>query len=602
MKRRRKILCALCSLLLLTQGLGPAWGQDAVSARSDEGSALTSAGLPDLSRPLELSLAQAKQIALDNNLDLQNARRDLRMAELDIVRAKSTYDPYIQTNANYSKQTKPSSQAVFGRTSESASIDVSTGITTVTGGSASIAFNNSRSESDSVFSTLNPSYNTDLTLNLRQPLLKNRYNDTREMDIDQKSNDYERSKLALDSKSLEIESQVEDAYWSLVRSRLDLDLQRMGVEVAQRMDNITRSQVRAGAAAAVSTTQSEANLASAKASLIRSENDYRKSQTSLKTVLNIVDQDFWSLEIVPTDLPSYEPVEYDKNAVINEAIANNFALRQTRFSIANTEISNQKAKNSTLPQLDLSASVGVSGLAGTDNQSDQVVDTGFVVPNPFPPEQFPQPYMVERRVVQGQPSDYKGDYLDAVNNMFDGDNLSWSAGLVFNVPIGNRAAKSDLERTMLSYEKQLSDLRDLQRQTFINMVNIIYDLEAAQRSLLAAQDASRLQKQNLDTEEKKFALGLNTSYEVLQAEQSFEQARSSEIGSLIDYNKAVGKLTRARQGYISGGAASMTSLPAGLPAAAGTGAASGIDQSMIQKYSGSVPAGMDINSLKSMLP
>jgi outer membrane protein TolC len=192
--------------------------------------------------------------------------------------------------------------------------------------------------------------------------------------------------------------------------------------------------------------------------------------------------------------------------------------------------------------------------------------------------------------------------LDAVNNMFDGDNLSWSAGLVFNVPIGNRAAKSDLERTMLSYEKQLSDLRDLQRQTFINMVNIIYDLEAAQRSLLAAQDASRLQKQNLDTEEKKFALGLNTSYEVLQAEQSFEQARSSEIGSLIDYNKAVGKLTRARQGYISGGAASMTSLPAGLPAAAGTGAASGIDQSMIQKYSGSVPAGMDINSLKSMLP
>ncbi|HUT55110.1 MAG TPA: TolC family protein [bacterium] len=605
MRRRLKLVAALAGLGLFLQ-VPPAGRVLAQEIPGGIGADLTvknSAGLDDLTRPLPLTLEQGKRAALDNNLDLQNARRDLRMAELDITRAKAGYDPYFKTDSSYSESTKPSSQAVFGNTSKTSSVNLSTGVTTVTGGNVSVDFRNSRSESDSVFSTLNPSYNTDLTLNVSQPLLKNRYNDTRAMDLEQKRNDYERTRLALESKTLDIESQVEDAYWSLVRSRLDLDLKRKSVELAQRMNEITKTQVRAGASAAVSTTQTEANLASAKAGLIRSENDYRKSQTTLKMVLNLEDQDFWSLEIIPTDLPRYQPVEFDKNAVISEALANNFSLMQSKLSIRNAEITNLQARNRTEPQLDLRGSVGVSGLAGTDNPQDSLVETGFVVPNPLPPAQFPQPYMVERIMVPGQPSDFKGDYMDALNNMLEGDNLSWSAGLTLNVPLGNRAAKSDLERTLLSYEKMLSDLKNSERQVFINMINIIYDLDAAHRSLKAAREAGRLQGQNLAVEEKKFQLGLNTSYEVLQAEENYEEARSSEIGALIEYNKAVGRLDRARQGFISGAGVSAASLPSGLSSGLSSGGLTGgIDSSAIQQLSGSLPAGLDINSLQGMMP
>jgi outer membrane protein len=607
--RRLKSVAAPAVLVLALQGLagGEVFAQVVPAQPGADLMVKNSAGLDDLTRPLELTLMQAKKLALDNNLDLQNARRDLRLAELDITRAKAGYDPYVRVDSSYSKSTKPTSQAVFGRASTSTAVNMSTGVNTVTGGNVSVDFRNSRSESDSIFSTLNPSYNTDLTLNVSQPLLKNRYDDTRAMDIEQRQNDYERSRLALESKTLEIESQVEDAYWSLVRSRLDLDLKRKSVELAQRMDEITRTQVRAGAAASVSSTQTMANLASARAGLIRSENDYRKSQTSLKTVLNVEDQDFWSLEIIPIDLPRYEPLDFDKNAVINEALANNFSLRQSRLSIRNAEIGNAQAKNRTEPQLDLRGSVGVSGLAGTDNPQDTVVETGFVVPNPLPPSQFPQPYMVERIMVPGQPSQYQGDYADALNNMLKGDNLSWSAGLTFNVPLGNRAARSDLERTMLSYEKMLSDLKNSERQMFVNMINIIYDLDAAHRSLAAAQEASRLQDQNLAVEEKKYQLGLNTSYEVMQAEQNYDEARSAEIGALIDYNKGVGRLTRARKGYISGTGLSTASLPS-LPSSLTSGLSAsgslpaGINSSLIQQYAGSLPAGIDINSLQGLMP
>jgi outer membrane protein TolC len=561
-------------------------------------------GLTDYTRSQELTLTRAKDIALDNNLDLANSRRDVRLAELDITRTKGSYDPYLRADASYSNKQQPTSLAVFGNKSESESLNVSSGVSTITGGNVSLAFNNSRSDSNSIFNTLNPSYSTDLTLNLSQPLLKNRFNDIRSMELSQKHNDLERAKLSLVSKGLEIEAQVEDNYWGLTRARQDLELKRRSLELAERMDLITSTQVRAGTAARVSTTQTQANVASAKASLVRSENDFRKAQFALKMVMNLEADDLWYLEVIPTDSPRYQPPVVSRDDLIKEAMANNFALRQTRLSLDSTEIGNQQAKNRTLPQLDFRASVGVSGLAGTDNSTGSIVETGFVIPNPLPPSPFPQPYMVERTVVAGQPSQYAGNYGDAVKNMLDANNLSWSAGLTFNMPIGNRAAEADYQRTMLNYEKQVSDLHNQERQVFMNLINLIYDLDASQRSYLAATEASRLQGQNLEVEERKFSVGLNTNYEVMQAKESWAEARSGEIGALVDYTKTTGRIERARQGYLGGGSTGSLSIsiPSLSSITGGGGLPSGIDMSQIQSMMGQLPAGIDINTIRQYLP
>jgi outer membrane protein TolC len=564
-------------------------------------------GLTDYTRAQELTLTRAKEIAIDNNLDLANARRDVRIAELDITRGKAAYDPYLRADASYASNQKPSSVQVFGSKSETTSLNVSSGVSTITGGNVSLAFNNSRSDSDSIFNTLNPSYSSELTLNLSQPLLKNRYNDTRAMDLTQRKNDLNRAKLSLDAKALEIQAQVEDSYWGLARARLDLELKRSGLQLSERMNLITSTQVRAGTAARVSTASTEANVASAKAALVRSENDFRKAQFGLKVVMNLEADDLWYLEVIPTDLPRYQPPNFSRDELIKEAMANNFGLRQARLSLTNTEIGNQQAKNRTLPQLDLRASVGVSGLAGTDNSSGgQIVETGFVIPNPLPPSQFPQPYMVERTVIAGSPSQYQGNYGDAVKNMLEANSLSWSAGLTFNMPIGNRAAEADYQKTMLNYDKQMSDLHNQERQVFMNLINLIYDLDASQRSFLAAQEASRLQEQNMLTEEKKFSVGLNTNYEVMQAKESWSEARSGEIGALVDYTKTTGRLERARQGYLTGGGTT-GSLPISIPSLSSLSAAGATspglsDLSQLKSMMGNLPAGIDINTIRQYLP
>ena len=289
-------------------------------------------------------------------------------------------------------------------------------------------------------------------------------------------------------------------------------------------------------------------------------------------------------------------------AALEEAVRNNYSLRQTLLSINNTRVSLMEAKNRTLPQLDFRGSVSLAGLAGTDHPSDSIIETGFVVPNPLPPDQFPQPYMVERVVVPGQTSAYDGDYWDSLDNLISGDNLSWSAGLSFNVPIGNRSAEADLERALLNYEKQLSDLKDQQRNVVLNVINIIYDLDAAERNLVAAAEASRLQRRNLEVEEKKFQLGLNTAYEVDQARENYEEARKAEINAQIEHMKAKTRLERARKGYVSG-SGGVTAFSMGAVSGLGSGSVpSGIDSSLLQQYSSMLPAGIDINSLRSLLP
>lgn len=604
MHRADRLITLVILLIMLAAvspaGLAMAQTEDAQDP-DDTFTVPVSAGLDDMTAQQRLGLEEAQKVALENNIDLANARKDLRMAELEIIKSKANYDPYVRADGSYSSSKSPSSQQVFGQTSETTSMNFSTGVTTVTGGNMSLSFNNSRTESDSVFSTLNPSYNTDLSLNVTQPLLKNRYNDTRDMELTQKRNDLEKTRLAFESMVLEIESSVEEAYWSLVRSGMDLKLSKRSLDLNERLHHMTEAQVRAGTAAQVATLQTEANIASSRASLVRTENEYRKSQFNLKAILNLSIDDLWSLEIIPTDLPAYSPPAFNREEVIKESLANNISLRQTRYNIASAEITNEQYKNRTLPQLDLRASVGVSGLAGTDDPQDQVVQTGFVVPNPLPPDQFPQPYINETTVVPGQPSEYEGDYYDALENMFESDNLSWSAGVTFQVPIGNRAAKADYEKNMIGYEKSLSDLHDQERQTFMSLINLIYDFEAAHRSYLAAREARRLQSQNLKTEERKFSLGLNTNYEVLQAEESYTEARGSEIGALIEYTRSKGRMDRARKGYLGGTGSSAMSL--NIPSSMSAGSLpSGVDAGSLEGLSGQLPAGVDINMLKSFMP
>jgi outer membrane protein len=117
-------------------------------------------------------------------------------------------------------------------------------------------------------------------------------------------------------------------------------------------------------------------------------------------------------------------------------------------------------------------------------------------------------------------------------------------GLFLQMPIRNRQAQADygtdqlsLRQTELTTEKQLS-------QVVVDVSNYTIALRQARARYQAAAQNHILQQQLLDAEQKKFAAGLSTSFNVIQQQQNVAAAASTEVGALVAYSNARTALDR----------------------------------------------------------
>ena len=95
----------------------------------------------------------------------------------------------------------------------------------------------------------------------------------------------------------------------------------------------------------------------------------------------------------------------------------------------------------------------------------------------------------------------------------------------------------------------------------------------------ATKAARVLAERRLEAEEKKFAAGMSTSFEVFQAQRDLAQARSNELRAVLDYNKSQVDYETVQVAPVSGGGVSVwrpSRRRSAARSAAGTsGAASG---------------------------
>ena len=544
-------------------------------------------------KELPLSLRQAMELALVNNPELKSQRLELEIARMNIQQAKADYDPYIQLNSNFSSSERPSSQPAFGTETKSINLNLTTGVMIPSGGNVSLSWQSSRQESNSTFMTLNPSYNSDLSLNIYQPILKGGLLNWRSIELEKAFNDYKQKELNLKSKALEIASRTEDAYWSLVRARMNYQVMEKSLERAQEMVRLAQAQLDAGVGSEVSLLQAKANLESTRASLLQSEAELKRAENNLKQLLYFQsEEELLATTIIPADQPRAEKYLPNKEEFLKKAFARNYILEGLNLSLENLRLSNQQVENQLYPELNFSGNLTISGLAGDSEPRAQVMETGFVVPNPYP---TPQPYMIELTTITPEESEWEGNLWDAVDRMLEGKYLSWQAGLVFKFPFGNRSARSQWRVANYNYEKTELELARQRRMLRFQLENLLNDLQTYYESWQASKAARELAEKSYAIERRKYQLGLSTPYQLLEQEEQLRQAELNEISALIEYNKAIGRVRRAEQGYLEGAVSGISpvgiSLPSisgiSLPSALGTGA-------------GGLPAGVDLNLLRSL--
>ncbi len=529
---------------------------------------------------LEISLQDAVELALENNLDILVQRYSPWLADTDILRARSSssagqalgsipnqsFDPILTSTFSIDDRNTPVNNPFIAGTGSSAvtSLIVHTSQFNTqytqgfqTGTSLTAAWNNTRSSTSSPAAIFNPSVQSGLTLTLSQQLLNGfgRLTNTRNIRI--AKNNRNIAELQFTQQAINTITNTVNSYWELVFSRENVKVQQRAVDVAEKLYSDNKKQLEIGTMAPLDVVRAESEVATDRQNLIVAQTVLMQQQQALKNAIskNPLDPRILNVEIVPTDQPNRpEPVEAPSfEESVREAFAKRPDLRQLEFNLKNADISVRSSRNALLPTATLSGYYSSSGLAGnqpifgtpTTVAGSGVVDsTGQPVVVIDQNTGLPTPIFLPSTVLPVLGTN-KGGLGDATSQIFHNRFPDYAVALNLNIPLRNRAAQADSQRAILSQRQLEAQMQQLKNAALLDVRNTYIALEQDRARVEAAGQARRLQEQTFDAEQKKYQLGASTVYLVIQTQRDLISAQGNELRALVDLVKDKANYERA---------------------------------------------------------
>ena len=529
MRSERAVVASLVMLWGLTAWpLGAQTRADLGLAPESTGASLGTAGiiLPTVAlqpgdRPQrQLSVAEAVALALEQNLDLRVERLNPLLQDLSIAEARSVYAPTLSTTLFTNNRSRPATSIFDGSESTITdrllrdSVDVVQEVPWA-GGRYSVNWDGSHSSTNSIFTSFDPVLQSNLRLNYTQPLLRNLGIDGPRLQIAVTRANREISDIQLRRTIVQTQRSVRYAYWGLVFAQSFLEVQRQSLELAEESLRNNRRRVEVGTMAPIDVVEAESEVARNEEVVILAAADVDRAEDQLRTL--IFDPDvpgFWSIRIQPSDAPTLEPRAIDVDAAIRNAQTNRTDLDTLDRNIQNTDTNIRSYRNQRLPDVNLEVNYSLSGIGGTEFLREQ----GFLGP------------------ITGTQQTSFGSVL---GDIFSNDFPNWRVGVTVSYPLGTSSAKANLERARL--ERIQADVRRRSLEVRIAAEvreagrNVTTDLQRVE----ATRSAQLLAERRLAAEQRRFEVGLATSFFVFQAQRDLASARSREARAILDYTRSL---------------------------------------------------------------
>jgi HAE1 family hydrophobic/amphiphilic exporter-1 len=502
-----------------------------------------------------LTLRDAVAMALENNRDIEIERLNTQLNEFDLRAAKGVYDPSLTSRILYERQTWPVASILAGGENGRLRTTEFTGSATLSkrlpwqGGNVSVSFDQSRGTSQNLFNSLNPQFTSQLSVELTQPLFRNRKIDAERRQIRIASKRLDLSDSQFRQRAIEIIASVERAYWDLVFARRDAEIKHESVELARTQLEHNERQVKEG-------TLAQVDVISARVEVERRTDEAEAAVEAIQRAENVLKAlmlspgsgEQWSAALVPAEQPQIKteaplPIEDAMRMAFN----NRPEMEQYRLRGELNKIDVGYYRNQTKPQIDLIAGYGTSGLAGKERsglnpivESNQVLFdrinklSQFAGLSQLPPTSF-----------GATPDKFIGGYGQSLGNLFRNEYRTFRVGVSINLSLGNHTAKANLGRA-LAEGRQLDAQRQRTEQAIeVEVRNALQAVETARRRVEAAKNSRANAELQYKSEQRKFDAGQSTNFFVLDRQNALASARGRELKALTDYTKAVAELQRA---------------------------------------------------------
>jgi outer membrane protein TolC len=137
------------------------------------------------------------------------------------------------------------------------------------------------------------------------------------------------------------------------------------------------------------------------------------------------------------------------------------------------------------------------------------------------------------------------DFAGALQNAFNDSSPDYYVGLNLNIPIRNRVAKADQYRSELEYRQAELRMEQLKKQVRIEVRNAQYALQQTGARVQAARKARDLAKRTFEITQKEQDLGAGSSYQTLSAQRDLALAELDLVSAMTVFEKAKVELDRA---------------------------------------------------------
>ena len=463
-----------------------------------------------------LSLKDAIIRALSNNVSIAVESFNSKVKKETIIDSLSEFDATLGLELSTARKTQQLASAFSSPNrmeNDNDNWDLSLSQKLVTGANYQFDFTNNRNKTNSATAGLNPSYSSEFQLSLTQPLLKNFGIDLNKRNIHIAKNEVDISDHEFKTKVIETVSEVENIYWDFVFTLGDLDVKQKSLERAKDLQRRVKAQVLVGIMAPIETLQAESEVASREEFLLSAQDSIDDNQDKLKNILNI---DFSSPEglspIYPSNKANVLIVDFDFNEIVKMALSNRPDYLAKKKDLENKNILVKYQENQIYPSVDLVGSLGINGLSG---EATTITSGTF----------------------QGT-SAYGGSYGNSLTDALSTNYYDWEFGVKFSYPLGNRSAKSKLSASRLEKAQLILGIKDLEKKIILEVRESARQLKTDSKRIKAATVAKKLAEEKLKAEEKKFEVGLSTSFNVLKFQEDLAEAQSNEMKTIIDYKQS----------------------------------------------------------------
>jgi outer membrane protein TolC len=413
----------------------------------------------------KLSLTDVVVLVLANNTEIKNAYLDRIAQKQDLAVAEGKYIPNFTPTLSVSLNQLGQVSNTLG------SVDAKVGMRIPTGGEVNFGWT-SNTQTNTTSSTSN-SFNQNLQLSFRQPLLKGAGISLNRVSIDI-------ARISEKSNIINLKSTLSDtitraifAYRELLQAQERVKIEQSSLRNAQESLEVTQILINAGRVAPVDIVQNQTDVANRRFSLLQAENDLESRKLALLSLLDIDKNTNIQADVIPPVTQTVLDIEKLRQL----ALINQPAYLLSQFSLDRSKLDLSVAEDEKRWDLSLNASLGNTTNTETDIK----------------------------------------------------------AGLSLSRVIGDLSLEQRTERARVELRKAQNTLQNTRSQLDIDLQDRVRDVNLSFEQLKLARQATELSQRQLDIEQQKQKLGKSRVLDLVNLQNALAEARNAELNANIRY-------------------------------------------------------------------